>query len=74
MEGFTGAIVSYTADIAIRPAEKHYTLYVTNDKQQMVVGLLADGSLEFGEGYTPEDAAKRFWEALNEIVKGQAGE
>lgn len=30
----------------------------------MLVGLHPDGSLEYGPGYDPDDAAKVFWQAM----------
>lgn len=31
---------------------------------RMLVNLKADGSLEYGDGYTPDAAARVFWEAV----------
>ncbi len=42
-----------------------YVLCVYNDKQEMIVGIKPDGSVEYGPGYTTtEQSARDFWEIL----------
>lgn len=36
---------------------------------KLVVRLLYDGSVDFGEGITPTEAAKEFWKELAYLIK-----
>lgn len=35
-----------------------------DDNGGVLVEIAHDGTLTYGEGYTPDDAARRFWDAL----------
>jgi hypothetical protein len=45
-------------------AGKHDIFYISNSEGKMVVRIRHDGQVEFGPGYTPDEAAKEFWVAL----------
>jgi len=45
-------------------AGKHDIVYISNSEGKMVVTIHHDGQVEFGPGYTPDEAAKEFWVAL----------
>jgi len=35
-----------------------------SDGGKLLVKIYADGTIEYGEGYTPDEAAKTFWNAI----------
>ena len=39
-------------------------LLVIGDKRGLLVSIKPDGTLEYGKDYTPDAAAKVFWEAM----------
>lgn len=40
------------------------TITINSDSGRPLVTINPNGTLEYGEGYDPDDAARRFWEAL----------
>jgi hypothetical protein len=58
-EGITGITVTASFDY-----RKHDIFYISNSEGKMVVVIHHDGQVEFGPGYTPDEAAKEFWVAL----------
>lgn len=36
---------------------------------EMLVGIKPDGQIEYGPNYTPDEAARRFWEAIGAYRK-----
>ena len=49
----------------LRPATRSdFAFELFSADKKFVVGYKHDGTLEFGEGYTPTTAAKEFWDAF----------
>lgn len=40
------------------------TIAINSDSGRPLVTIHPNGTLEYGEGYDPDDAARRFWDAL----------
>jgi hypothetical protein len=40
------------------------TITIQGDNGQYLVRIHPDGTLEYGPGYTPDEAAARFWDAV----------
>ena len=51
--------------IALKP--KQYVLFLHHNNE-LLVGILPDGEIEFGENYRPDTAAKVFWNAVANIM------
>jgi hypothetical protein len=51
-------------EISLQRPEPTQLLMVSDAKSQLVVSIGMDGKVTFGEGMTPDDAAKAFWEAV----------
>lgn len=37
---------------------------ITNDQNETVVKVYSNGLVEYGSGYTADNASKKFWEAM----------
>jgi hypothetical protein len=46
---------------------ERWALQIHNDKG-FVVGIRPDGSVEYGEGFTKDEAAKEFWDAIHDYI------
>jgi hypothetical protein len=45
-------------------------LTILSDKGAPLVKIYGDGTLEYGEGYNPDEAAQRLWEAIGKRAQG----
>lgn len=53
-----------TPPMTIRKAS-WYPIVILDENNKMMVRLHGDGHVEYGEGYTPDDGAKKFWDAMS---------
>ena len=42
-----------------------YAISIHDKEDALVVGVRRDGSIKYGEGFTKEESAKRFWEEVS---------
>lgn len=49
---------------------KRVVLEINNDDSRLVVRVLPNGGVEFGEGFTADEAAKEFWKILGRCYPG----
>ena len=50
--------------------EEDPLLTIRGAEDRMMVEIHSDGTLRFGEGYTPNEAARIFWEAIAHFPRG----
>lgn len=57
------------------PYHANSLIVFTNNEGKMVVNIRSDGSVEFGDGYTPQEsaivAANAFWMNFGEALKDE---
>lgn len=58
----TTPCLAQTLEFPTRPADRVFAFYSEGSK--MVFTIHSNGSVEFGEGFTADDATKIFWENL----------
>ena len=54
-------------DFSIKSFSGPTSLTFSNDKGMVVTISMKDGSVTFGEGVTPDAAAKAFWEQITRL-------
>jgi hypothetical protein len=47
----------------------HYLLVIQSEDNRPLVMMHGDGRLEFGPTYMPDDAARIFWKAVEDIAQ-----
>lgn len=54
-------------DLVIEPPTQTIAI-LGEDSRTPLATIHADGTLEYGPGYTPDEAARCFWDALRRLV------
>jgi hypothetical protein len=55
-------------DMRLRLEREGSLLTIFGEGNRMLVDIGQDGALTFGEGYDPDEAARRFWEAMARLA------
>ena len=64
-----GAALAQTPSLL--PSASEYQILIHAKDNEMLVGIRADGTMEFGPHYTPEGAAKIFWDTVDRMNPGR---
>lgn len=56
-----------SGEVVIQPATPP-TISICGDNGQPLVSIHPDGRTEFGEGYQPDEAARAFWAAIQQLA------
>lgn len=62
-------LITHAKPMEFKPANT--SVITINGPNGKMASLYADGTVEYGEGYTPDDAARTFWEALSRNMPGR---
>lgn len=55
-------------EISAAPATP-LTIVIPGENGQFLLKIHPNGTLEYGPGYTPDEAARRFWDAVRQAAR-----
>lgn len=60
--------ISVTEGLTLTGPRDVAVLEIRGEDGKRLVAIKPDGSVEYGENYTPEAAAKRFWDCMADLM------